>query len=108
MRISGRHACACVHLHICVHEHVCVCVCVCACAHAHVCVCVCGACSVCCTSIVSSGLPSVWICMGNVGDTDIHIPHDMAVMEMRVCIFITSCHQVTMHGKQNNKLLYLP
>ena len=84
------------------------CVCVCACAHAHVCVCVCGACSVCCTSIVSSGLPSVWICMGNVGDTDIHIPHDTAGMEMRVCIFITSCHQVTMHGKQNNKLLYLP
>ena len=38
--------------------------------------------------------------LGNAGDTDIHKQHDMAMMEMRACLFITSHDKVTMHRLQ--------
>ena len=49
---------------------------------------------------VSSGWLSVYMLLGDVGDTDIHKQHDAALMEMRACLIITSCDLVTMHRSQ--------
>ena len=43
---------------------------------------------------------------GDVGDTDIRKQHDTAIMEMRVCLFITLLDQVTMHRKQQSQQAY--
>ena len=48
---------------------------------------------------VSSGWLSVWMFLGDVGDTNMH-KHDAAMMEMTACLFITSGDQVTMQRKQ--------
>ena len=38
--------------------------------------------------------------LGDVSDTDIHKQHNMAMMEMRTCLFITSGDKVTTHRLQ--------
>ena len=49
---------------------------------------------------VLSGWLSVWMFLGDLGDTDMHKQHDAGQMEMRVCLFISSRDQVTMHRSQ--------
>ena len=49
---------------------------------------------------VSSGWLSVWMLLGDVGDTVVHKQHDTAMMEMRVGLFITSRDKVMMHMSQ--------
>ena len=48
--------------------------------------------------IVLSGWLSVWMFLGNVGDTDMRKQHDAEMP--RACLFITSRDKVVMHRSQ--------